>query len=197
MKIRYAVGRCFLGWTLVAATERGLCAVELGDSPETLAAQLLAHFPQAAIKEAKPEFAEWVATVVACIETPQRGLNLPLDLQGTAFQQRVWQALREIPVGMTVSYAELAQRIGHPQAVRAVAGACAANRIAVVVPCHRVLRRDGKLSDYRWGVERKRALLEREGVGNGCRLPSQIAYPVDSCLISSFSYDTKFSRQRH
>jgi AraC family transcriptional regulator of adaptative response/methylated-DNA-[protein]-cysteine methyltransferase len=165
MKIRYAVGQCVLGWTLVAVTERGLCAVELGDDREALAAQLRERFPQAAITAAESELADWVAMVVASIETPGYEFNLPLDLQGTAFQQRVWQALREIPAGTTLSYAELAQRIGQPQAVRAVAGACATNPVAVIVPCHRVVRIDGELSGYRWGMERKQTLLEREAGG--------------------------------
>ena len=160
--IRFALGQCALGAILVAATDRGLCAISLGDAPEPLLAELQDRFPQARLIGGDAAFESMVAQVVAMVERPQDGLDLPLDIRGTAFQQRVWQALRQIPAGQTVSYAELAQRIGAPGAHRAVAGACAANILAVAIPCHRVVRTDGALSGYRWGVQRKRALLDRE-----------------------------------
>ena len=161
-EIRFALGQSVLGWMLVAATERGVCAIEIGDAPATLKDRLRALFPQAQLRAADPAFTAWVEAVAAFIEAPERGLDLPLDVQGTAFQRRVWQALRDIPAGATASYRELAERIGQPGAARAVASACAANPIAVAIPCHRVVRGDGGLGGYRWGVERKRALLERE-----------------------------------
>jgi AraC family transcriptional regulator of adaptative response/methylated-DNA-[protein]-cysteine methyltransferase len=162
MRIRFALAQTYLGWALVAATEQGICAIDFGASRAALEAQLHARFPEAECRSDDPEFAAWVAQVVAFVEAPKRGLDLPLDIQGTAFQRRVWAALREIPPGSTASYAEIAARIGNPKAVRAVAQACASNTLAVAVPCHRVVRSDGDLSGYRWGVERKRALLERE-----------------------------------
>jgi AraC family transcriptional regulator, regulatory protein of adaptative response / methylated-DNA-[protein]-cysteine methyltransferase len=161
-EIRFAIGECSLGSILVARSERGVCAILLGDDPEALARQLQERFPRAELIGGDAEFEELVAKVVGFVEAPGIGLDLPLDVQGTAFQQRVWQALREIPAGRTATYAEVASRIGAPTAVRAVAGACAANALAVAIPCHRVVRTDGSLSGYRWGVERKRALLERE-----------------------------------
>jgi len=161
-EIRFAVGQCSLGAILVAASARGVCAIFMGDDPEALAHELQDRFPRASLLGGDAGFEQVVARVVALVEAPALGLDLPLDIRGTAFQQRVWQALREIPAGRTASYSELAQRVGAPQAVRAVAGACAANLLAVAIPCHRVLRRDGALSGYRWGVERKRSLLERE-----------------------------------
>jgi len=161
--IRFAVGQCSLGAILVAATDKGLCAILLDDEPEALVRDLQDRFPHAELVGGDADFERWVAQVVGFVEAPQLGLALPLDVRGTAFQQRVWQALREIPPGSTASYAEVAERIGQPQAVRAVAQACAANALAVAIPCHRVVRRDGGLSGYRWGVERKRTLLEREG----------------------------------
>lgn len=157
--IRFAVGQCSLGAVLVAASERGVCAILLGDDPHALLRDLQERFAAAELIGADVEFEQWVASVVGMIEAPRLGLHLPLDIQGTALQQRVWQALRAVPAGQTVSYSELAQRIGAPKAVRAVAGACAANPLAVAIPCHRVVRSDGGLSGYRWGVERKRALL--------------------------------------
>jgi len=160
--IRFAVGQCSLGAILVAATERGLCAILLGDEPGALVRDLQDRFPRAELLGGDATFEHTVAQVVGLVEAPQLGLHLPLDVQGTAFQQRVWQALRAVPAGATVSYAELAMRIGAPSAARAVAGACAANPLAVAIPCHRVVRNDGALSGYRWGVERKRALLLRE-----------------------------------
>ena len=160
--IRFAVGECSLGAILVAASERGVCAILMGDDPDLLARDLQDRFPKADLIGGDAEFERLVAKVVGFVEMPKRGLDLPLDVWGTAFQRRVWQALREIPAGSTASYAEIARRIGSPKAVRAVAGACAANALAVAIPCHRVVRNDGNLSGYRWGVERKRALLERE-----------------------------------
>lgn len=162
MTIRFAVGECSLGAILVAQSERGICAILMGDEAEVLVRDLQDRFPSARLVGGDAGFEELVARVVGFVEAPRIGLELPLDVRGTAFQQRVWQALRDIPAGETVSYSELAQRIGAPKAVRAVAGACAANALAVAIPCHRVLRNDGALSGYRWGVERKRALLERE-----------------------------------
>lgn len=162
LTIRYGVARCFLGWIIVAAIDRGVCAIEFGDDPETLRTQVQACFPKAQFKEADSEFASVIEQVVAFIEAPGAAIDLPLDIQGTAFQERVWHALRQVPPGSTISYADLAERIGAPEAVRAVAQACAANKLAVAVPCHRVVRSDGKLSGYRWGVERKHVLLIRE-----------------------------------
>ncbi|VVD86077.1 Bifunctional transcriptional activator/DNA repair enzyme Ada [Pandoraea eparura] len=161
--IRFAVAQCSLGALLVAATSRGLCAVSLGDDPETLVKALQDRFPNAELVGADAEFERWVAQVVGFVESPRVGLSLPLDVRGTAFQQRVWQALRDVPAGMTASYTQIAERIGAPRAVRAVAQACASNPLAVVIPCHRIVRNDGALSGYRWGVERKRALLAQEG----------------------------------
>jgi AraC family transcriptional regulator of adaptative response/methylated-DNA-[protein]-cysteine methyltransferase len=161
-EIRFAIGECSLGSILVAASERGVCAILLGDDPDALARDLQDRFPRATLIGGDAEFEGLVARVVGFIEAPALGLDLPLDVRGTAFQQRVWQALREIPPGSTASYGEIASRIGSPNSVRAVAGACAANTLAVAIPCHRVVRTDGSLSGYRWGVERKRALLERE-----------------------------------
>jgi AraC family transcriptional regulator of adaptative response/methylated-DNA-[protein]-cysteine methyltransferase len=161
-QIRFAIGQCSLGAILVAASERGVCAILMGDDPNTLARELQDRFPRANLIGGDADFERLVAQVVGFVEAPQLGLELPLDIRGTAFQQRVWQALRRIPVGETASYSEIARRIGAPKAVRAVAGACAANALAVAIPCHRVVRSDGGLSGYRWGVQRKRALLERE-----------------------------------
>ncbi|MGN6109419.1 MAG: bifunctional DNA-binding transcriptional regulator/O6-methylguanine-DNA methyltransferase Ada [Kofleriaceae bacterium] len=160
--IRFALGQCSLGSILVAASDIGVCMILLGDDPEALAQDLQDRFPSAELVGGDPEFERWVATVVGCVEAPHLGLDLPLDIRGTAFQQRVWRALSEIPAGATASYAEIANKIGAPSAVRAVAQACAANALAVAIPCHRVIRRDGDLSGYRWGVERKRALIARE-----------------------------------
>ena len=160
--IRFAIGECSLGAVLVACSERGVCAIFLGDDPGALARELQDRFPRANLIGGDAAFERLVARVVGFVEAPGAGLDLPLDVRGTAFQKRVWQALRRIPAGKTVSYAELAKRIGAPRSVRAVAGACAANTVAVAIPCHRVVRNDGALSGYRWGVERKRALIERE-----------------------------------
>lgn len=160
--MRFAVGQCSLGAILVAQSNRGVCAILLGDDPDKLVRDLQDQFPRANLLGADHDFEQLIAQVVGFIEAPALGLNLPLDLRGTAFQERVWQALREIPVGCTASYAEIAQRIGAPTAYRAVAQACGANSLAVAIPCHRVVRSDGNLSGYRWGIERKRQLLERE-----------------------------------
>lgn len=160
--IRFAVGECSLGSVLVAASEKGVCAVFLGDDPGELVKELQDRFDKARLKGGDKAFERFVARVIGFVEAPKRGLKLPLDIRGTAFQRRVWKALGEIPAGSTASYAEVARRIRQPKAVRAVAGACAANAIAVAIPCHRVVRTDGSLSGYRWGVERKRSLLERE-----------------------------------
>ncbi|HAI94654.1 MAG TPA: bifunctional DNA-binding transcriptional regulator/O6-methylguanine-DNA methyltransferase Ada, partial [Xanthomonadaceae bacterium] len=160
--IRFAVGESALGAILVAQSQRGICTILLGDDPDRLVRDLQDQFPKAELIGGDGDFEQLVARVVGFVEAPGIGLNLPLDVRGTAFQQRVWQALREIPVGETASYAEIAERIGAPKAVRAVAQACAANHIAVAIPCHRVVRRDGDISGYRWGVERKRELLRRE-----------------------------------
>lgn len=164
VQIRFAVGESALGSILVAASEKGICAILMGNDPNELAHNLQHRFPKAQLIGGDSEFEKWVAQVVGFVENPKLGLNLPLDIQGTVFQQRVWQALREIPLGETRNYTEIAQRIGLPKAARAVALACGANRHAVAIPCHRVVRTDGGISGYRWGVERKRALLQKEGV---------------------------------
>jgi AraC family transcriptional regulator of adaptative response/methylated-DNA-[protein]-cysteine methyltransferase len=162
VEIRFAVGECSLGSILVAQSAKGVCAILLGDDPDLLARDLQDRFPRANLIGADADFEKLIAKIVGFVEAPALGLDLPLDVRGTAFQQRVWQALRKIPAGSTVSYRTIAQRIGAPKSVRAVAQACAANSIALAIPCHRVVRHDGALSGYRWGVERKRALLERE-----------------------------------
>jgi len=163
-EIRFAVGQCSLGAILVARSYRGVCAISMGDDPDALARDLQDRFPQATLVGGDAEFEQWVARVVGFVEAPRLGLDLPLDVRGTAFQQRVWKALRTIPPGRTASYSDIAQRIGAPNATRAVAQACASNVLAVAIPCHRVVRRDGTLSGYRWGVERKRALLAIEAL---------------------------------
>lgn len=160
--IRFAVGQCSLGAILVAQSQRGICAILLGDDPDALVHDLQDQFPKAELIGCDNEFEQLIAEVVGFVEAPSIGLHLPLDVQGTAFQERVWRALREIPPGKTMSYTEIAVLIGAPKAVRAVAQACASNHIAVAIPCHRVVRRDGDLAGYRWGVDRKRELLRRE-----------------------------------
>ncbi|MBF6030932.1 bifunctional DNA-binding transcriptional regulator/O6-methylguanine-DNA methyltransferase Ada [Pseudomonas sp. P115] len=161
-EILFAVGQCSLGAILVAQSRRGVCAILLGDEPDKLVRDLQDQFPKANLVGADRSFEQVVAQVVGFVEAPALGLNLPLDLRGTAFQQRVWQALREIPLGSTASYGQIAELIGAPTSFRAVAQACGANSLAVAIPCHRVVRSNGDLSGYRWGVERKRQLLERE-----------------------------------
>jgi AraC family transcriptional regulator of adaptative response/methylated-DNA-[protein]-cysteine methyltransferase len=160
--IRFAVGQTSLGAVLVAATRKGVCAIMLGEDPEALVNELEDRFPRAELVGGDAEFERMVAEVVGLVEAPGQRRDLPLDIRGTAFQQRVWRALRAIPAGRTATYMEIAQAVGEPRAVRAVAQACAANPLAVAIPCHRVVRTDGALSGYRWGVERKRALLDRE-----------------------------------
>lgn len=161
-ELRFAVGQCSLGAILVASSTRGVASILLGDDPEVLVHDLQDRFPHATLIGGDAAYESLVALVVGFVESPALGLDLPLDVRGTAFQQRVWQALRDIPAGRTASYRDIAATIGSPRAVRAVAGACAANALAVAIPCHRVVRSDGGLSGYRWGVERKRALIERE-----------------------------------
>jgi AraC family transcriptional regulator, regulatory protein of adaptative response / methylated-DNA-[protein]-cysteine methyltransferase len=166
-EIKFAVGQTSLGAILVASSKKGVAAILLGDDPDELVRNLQDRFPRAHLVGADRDYEALVARVVGFVEAPRIGLDLPLDVRGTAFQRRVWQALQEIPVGATVSYTEIARRIGAPRAARAVAGACAANHLAVAIPCHRVVRNDGSLSGYAWGVERKRDLLDREASQNG------------------------------
>ena len=161
-RIEFAIGESSLGAILVARSQRGVCAISLGDDADLLLRELQDRFPRAELVGGDTGFERLVAQVVGMIEQPNLGIDLPLDVRGTAFQQRVWQALGEIPPGQTASYAQIAQRIGSPTSVRAVAQACASNTLAVAIPCHRVVRSDGALSGYRWGVERKRELLLRE-----------------------------------
>ena len=162
--IQYAVAECSLGLVLVAGTARGICSVRFGDDAPSLVNELHASFPRASVAKAGPDFNGWLNAVVHGIDHSAAPVDLPLDIQGTAFQTRIWKALREIPPGSTTTYAELARRIGSPKAVRAVGSACGANPVAVLVPCHRVVRSDGGISGYRWGVERKRELLRRESL---------------------------------
>lgn len=165
--IKFAVGECSLGSILVAATNRGVCAILLGSSPDRLVRDLQDHFHAATLIGGDAEFESLVAAVIGFVEKPTEDLGLPLHVRGTAFQHRVWRALRSVPPGTTVSYAEIAKRIGAPRAARAVARACASNVLAVAIPCHRVVRRDGSVSGYRWGVGRKRMLLEAEASSSG------------------------------
>ncbi len=164
-RIRFAIAECSLGPILVASTAQGICAILIDDDPDFLLRDLQDRFPRAELIGAEPEYEQVVSRVVGLVEQPSLGLELPLDVRGTAFQQRVWQVLRAIPVGRRVTYAELAQMAGVPRGARAVASACAANAIAVAIPCHRVVRNDGSISGYRWGVDRKAALLNREAGG--------------------------------
>jgi AraC family transcriptional regulator, regulatory protein of adaptative response / methylated-DNA-[protein]-cysteine methyltransferase len=177
--IRFAVGECSLGSILVATSGRGICAILLGDDPDALTRDLQKQFPRANLIGGDIAFEQLVSKVVGFVEAPALGLDLPLDVQGTAFQQRVWQALRKIPAGSTASYTDIAKRIGSPKSVRAVAQACGANALAVAIPCHRVVRNDGGLSGYRWGVERKQALLERESRTSTQRTPPLIGSTSD------------------
>jgi AraC family transcriptional regulator of adaptative response/methylated-DNA-[protein]-cysteine methyltransferase len=160
--LRFAVGQCSLGAILVAASEKGVAAIMLGDDPEALVRELECSFPKAELSGGDPDFERLVATVIGFVEDPSRGLGLPLDIRGTAFQERVWRALMEIPAGETATYSRIAAKIGAPGSARAVGSACASNLLAVAIPCHRVVRTDGSLSGYRWGIERKRSLLRRE-----------------------------------
>jgi AraC family transcriptional regulator of adaptative response/methylated-DNA-[protein]-cysteine methyltransferase len=160
--VRFAVGQCSLGAILVASSEKGVASILIGDNPDALVRDLQDRFRNARLIGGDSDYELLVARVVGLIEAPRLGLDLPLDVRGTAFQQRVWQALRDIPAGRTATYTDIARKIGSPKSVRAVAGACAANNIAVAIPCHRVVRNDGSLSGYRWGVERKRVLIDRE-----------------------------------
>jgi AraC family transcriptional regulator of adaptative response/methylated-DNA-[protein]-cysteine methyltransferase len=160
--IRFAIGECSLGSILVASSQKGVCAILMGNDPNALAQDLQNQFPKADLIGGDAEYEKLVAKVVGFIEAPQLGLNLPLDIRGTAFQQRVWKELQRIPVGETASYMEIANLIGYPRSARAVAQACGANSLAVAIPCHRVLRSGGGISGYRWGVDRKQALLQRE-----------------------------------
>lgn len=165
-KIYFALALCSLGTVLVAQSLIGVCAILLGDDPEKLLNDLQDKFPNAELIGGDINFEQVIADVVGFIEAPEIGFNLPLDIQGTVFQQRVWQALRDIPVGKTVSYSDIAKKIGNPKAVRAVASACGANMLAVAIPCHRVVRNNGQLSGYRWGIDRKQALLLKEAQGS-------------------------------
>ena len=160
--IFFAIGECSLGSILVAQSEKGVCSILIGDDPQLLLRDLQDRFPKANLIGDESDYQELIAKIVALIETPCVGLGLPLDIRGTAFQQRVWKALQQIPPGSTATYSQIAAKIGMPKAVRAVAQACSGNALAVAIPCHRVIRNDGSLSGYRWGVERKRVLLERE-----------------------------------
>lgn len=179
--IRYAVEPCALGLVIVAATRKGVCAIEFGEAAPALAGRLRERFPGARFEPADAEFRGWIARVVGYLDQPRGALDLPLDVRGTVFQHRVWRALREIPAGQIASYAEIARRIGQPGAQRAVAHACASNQVAVAIPCHRVVRSDGELAGYRWGVERKAELLRRESgreKGKGLPVISSSADPA-------------------
>lgn len=162
MNIQYDIGESFLGWVLVAQSEHGICAITLGHEPQMLLTELQTQFPHATLTTGDKTFSFILAQIIAFIEQPQSGFHWPLDIRGTAFQQQVWQALQTINPGETLSYRQLAERIGAPTAVRAVANACAKNVLAVVIPCHRVVRNNGDISGYRWGVERKQKLLALE-----------------------------------
>lgn len=162
MDIRYAYAESHLGPILAGFTENGVCSIEFGDDRDSLVRSLRDRFPQAALRDGGPHLHEQVAEIVDFLKTPKNGLSLPLDIQGTAFQQRVWKALQAIPAGQTRTYSQVAESLGMPDAVRAVASACASNRIAVAVPCHRVIRKDGQLAGYHWGLDRKKALLDSE-----------------------------------
>lgn len=164
-RIHFAIGECSLGSILVAKSEKGVCAILFGDDPDALARELQDRFPKAELIGGDADFEKVVAKVVGFVEAPAKGLDLPLDIRGTAFQQRVWQALRKIPAGKTMTYAQIAEKIGAPKAVRAVGAACGANPIGVAIPCHRVVRSDGGLAGYYWGVARKKTLIERERKG--------------------------------
>jgi AraC family transcriptional regulator, regulatory protein of adaptative response / methylated-DNA-[protein]-cysteine methyltransferase len=161
-RIQFGIGTCWLGSILVAASDKGICAILIGDHPAALRRDLEDRFPEAQLAEGGEAIAQLTARVVALAEAPDRNPDLSLDPQGTAFQQRVWQALREVPAGATATYSDIAARIGAPKEAYAVGEACAANMIAIAIPCHRIMRKNGALAGYRWGVRRKRALLKRE-----------------------------------
>lgn len=165
LSIRYGIAECRLGWILVAATDRGVCAIEFADTPDELPSMIRNRFPQAEIVEGEQSFSVLLHDVIQFIDSPRRENQLPLDIQGTAFQQQVWAILQEIQPGETLSYTEVAEKLGRPEAIRAVARACAANKIAVAIPCHRVLSKAGKLCGYKWGIERKEKLLQNEQDG--------------------------------
>jgi AraC family transcriptional regulator of adaptative response/methylated-DNA-[protein]-cysteine methyltransferase len=160
--IAYALEKTELGWLLVAATAKGICSIEFGDNKKQLRENFVRKFSAASIDAADQKLCGWVSEIVSFIRTPVHGLRLPLDIRGTAFQRRVWQALQKIPLGTTMTYAQVADAIDQPRAHRAVARACAANQLALAVPCHRVVRKDGQMGGYRWGTGRKRQLLDRE-----------------------------------
>ncbi|GKX53638.1 methylated-DNA--[protein]-cysteine S-methyltransferase [Budvicia aquatica] len=160
--IQFAIAECSLGSVLVARSPKGICTITFGDGPDTLLKNLQDQFPKAELIGSDPGFEQVVAQVIGLIEQPDTPFDLPLDIRGTAFQQRIWNMLRTIPAGTTVSYTQLAEMIDSPKSVRAVANACGQNMIAVAIPCHRVVRLDGDISGYRWGIDRKRALLARE-----------------------------------
>ncbi len=172
--ISYGLAHCYLGWVIVVATDRGICAIEFGDDPDILPDQVQSRFPKAQLIKADIGFDSLIKEVVDFIKAPEDTFQLPLDIQGTAFQQRVWNVLRQIKPGKTLSYSDIASRIGNPSAVRAVASACGSNKIAVIIPCHRVIAKDGKVSGYRWGTERKKMLLESEKENVESNLKSQI-----------------------
>ncbi len=160
--IHYAIIESYLGWLLIAATKRGICKIDIDDSLQILRQRLMNDFPEAMHMDRDHVFSEWVKKVQSFLDDPKQDFLVPLDVQGTDFQKRVWEALQTIQPGSTVSYSEIAIEIGKPKAVRAVARACASNTIAILIPCHRVRRSNGNLAGYRWGLERKRAILERE-----------------------------------
>lgn len=164
MSIRYGTAQSWLGPVVIAATERGICAILFGEDEKRLNADLCSRFPEAQFEPAEPgsDFQCWIDATLAFLKAPENGFSLPLDIAGTAFQEQVWQALRNIPAGVTASYADVARAIGKPKSVRAVAQACGANPVAIAIPCHRVVRSDGGLGGYRWGIERKKSLLARE-----------------------------------
>ncbi len=166
MTITYGISRCFLGWVIVASSAKGICSIEFSDSPEELPLLLRQRFPRAQLLKGDDDFTSLIDKVVAFIDRSDDDLEVPLDIQGTVFQQKVWNILRQIRPGETKSYSEIAEQLGNPQAVRAVAGACGANRLAVVIPCHRVIGKDGRISGYRWGVDRKKQLLQHESEGS-------------------------------
>jgi AraC family transcriptional regulator of adaptative response/methylated-DNA-[protein]-cysteine methyltransferase len=165
-ELRFAIGACSLGAILTASSAKGIAAILLGDEPEALLRELQDSFPNARFIGADSGYEAMVAKIVGMVEAPHLAADLPLDIRGTAFQQRVWQALMQIPAGTTATYAEIAASIGAPSASRAVAGACAANRLAVAIPCHRVVRTDGAISGYRWGIDRKRRLIKTEAASS-------------------------------